>query len=244
MDYQKIYNQIIERAQTEKRVKIKGGEYYEKHHIQPRCLGGSNDKSNLVLLTAREHFLCHRLLCEIYPNDRKLAYSLWMMCNGSNLLRSKVFLPTARQYEYSRYLFVKCLDGRIPWMKGRNHSEESKQKNREKHLGKSTWEGRTHTEESKTRMSKSATTRNITVEGETRRRIGISKGNSKPKSKEHRQNMSKSKLGANNPMYGRESHMRGKHYEKVICPHCSKEVAKTKINLFHNDNCKNKPLIP
>tara|TARA_B110000285_G_scaffold94997_1_gene108414 strand:+ start:989 stop:1621 length:633 start_codon:yes stop_codon:yes gene_type:complete len=38
--------------------------YKEKHHILPRSLGGSNDKSNLVELTAREHFIVHMLLCK------------------------------------------------------------------------------------------------------------------------------------------------------------------------------------
>ena len=44
----------------------------EVHHIVPKCLGGSNKKENLVELTAREHFICHRLLCEIYPKNKKL----------------------------------------------------------------------------------------------------------------------------------------------------------------------------
>jgi len=30
--------------------------YKEKHHILPRCLGGKDNKDNLVELTAREHF--------------------------------------------------------------------------------------------------------------------------------------------------------------------------------------------
>jgi hypothetical protein len=38
------------------------GEYYESHHIVPKWMNGSNHKSNLVLLTAREHYLCHYLL--------------------------------------------------------------------------------------------------------------------------------------------------------------------------------------
>lgn len=36
--------------------------YTEKHHIVPRSLGGNNSASNLVKLTAKEHFVCHRLL--------------------------------------------------------------------------------------------------------------------------------------------------------------------------------------
>lgn len=66
MNHQKIYEAIIQKAKYENRVKLsknqEGYVYYEKHHILPRCLNGSNDKENLVLLTAREHYICHKLL--------------------------------------------------------------------------------------------------------------------------------------------------------------------------------------
>ena len=39
--------------------------YTEQHHIVPKSFGGSNSRTNLVRLTAREHFLCHYLLCKI-----------------------------------------------------------------------------------------------------------------------------------------------------------------------------------
>lgn len=76
MNYQKIYNQIIERAKSLDRKKTRTGVYYESHHIIPKCLGGNNDKDNLVLLTAREHFICHRLLCEMYPDNKKIWYAM------------------------------------------------------------------------------------------------------------------------------------------------------------------------
>jgi hypothetical protein len=38
--------------------------YKEIHHILPRCLGGKDAKSNLVALTAKEHFIIHILLCK------------------------------------------------------------------------------------------------------------------------------------------------------------------------------------
>jgi len=79
MDYTKIYNQITERAQTQK---IEG--YVEKHHIIPRCMGGIDDKDNLVRLTSREHFLCHMLLVEIYPQEYKLKYALFLMSINKN----------------------------------------------------------------------------------------------------------------------------------------------------------------
>jgi hypothetical protein len=56
--------------------------YAERHHIVPKCMSGSNNRENLVELTAREHFIAHKLLCEIYPENNKLRYALWAMING------------------------------------------------------------------------------------------------------------------------------------------------------------------
>lgn len=77
MDYQKIYNKIINRAQN----RILEG-YVEKHHIIPRCMGGTDDADNLVTLTAREHYVCHQLLTKIYPTHKGLALAAHMMCAG------------------------------------------------------------------------------------------------------------------------------------------------------------------
>ena len=46
--------------------------YTEKHHVIPRSLGGNNSKSNLVSLTAKEHFICHLLLPKMLTGDNKL----------------------------------------------------------------------------------------------------------------------------------------------------------------------------
>ena len=61
--------------------------YCEKHHIIPKCLGGDNCESNLVKLTAREHYLAHLLLIRVYPNASKLFYSIMLMAglNGKKL---------------------------------------------------------------------------------------------------------------------------------------------------------------
>lgn len=45
-----------------------GNEYHERHHIKPKCIGGTNDKLNLVDLYAKEHFIAHKLLAEENPN--------------------------------------------------------------------------------------------------------------------------------------------------------------------------------
>jgi hypothetical protein len=96
MDYLKIYNQIINRAKD--RV-VEG--YTEKHHIIPKCMNGTNNPDNLVKLTAREHFLAHWLLHEIYPNNADLRYAFWSMCRTSD--NQKRYSPSSRIYEYSKH---------------------------------------------------------------------------------------------------------------------------------------------
>lgn len=105
MNYQKIYNDICNRGQIRVRVK-EIGEYYERHHILPRCLGGNNDKLNLTLLTAREHFLCHYILAiKIYPNNHKLMYALWAMCKLENKYQNRSI--SSRVYEQARLSYIK-----------------------------------------------------------------------------------------------------------------------------------------
>lgn len=89
MDYQAIYTRLIEKARNERR--IRGQEaYYEAHHITPECLGGDGtvwawrSHPNIILLTPKEHYIAHLLLCEIYPNEKRLKYALWRMANPGN----------------------------------------------------------------------------------------------------------------------------------------------------------------
>jgi hypothetical protein len=96
MNYEKIYNQIIERAKSRN---LDG--YSEKHHIIPKCMNGTNNPDNIVKLTAREHFLCHWLLHEMYPNNTDLRYSFWSMCRSSD--NQKRYRPSSKIYEYAKH---------------------------------------------------------------------------------------------------------------------------------------------
>ena len=78
MNYQRIYDALCKRGR-ERMLK----EYTEKHHILPRCLGGSDSKENLTNLTAREHYLAHYLLTKIYPSDYKLLHAFGSMARVS-----------------------------------------------------------------------------------------------------------------------------------------------------------------
>ena len=94
MDYQKIYYQLILEAKT--REEISG--YFETHHIIPRCLHGTDNPDNLVKLTAKEHFLAHLLLVEIYPTNQKLKYALWMMATMATSTQDR-YKVSARTYQ-------------------------------------------------------------------------------------------------------------------------------------------------
>lgn len=79
MNYQLHYNNLINRA----RIRILD-EYTETHHIVPRCIGGSDDKNNLVELTPEEHYVAHQMLIKIYPTEIKLILAARYMCYGNS----------------------------------------------------------------------------------------------------------------------------------------------------------------
>ena len=71
-----MYISLINKSQSQQRIRC-SEIYYELHHILPKCLGGDDYSENLVLLTAREHFIAHKLLTKIYPDNKKLIFALW-----------------------------------------------------------------------------------------------------------------------------------------------------------------------
>lgn len=58
--YTRWYYRIIESARQSQPIG-----YYERHHIIPSSLGGSDSKDNIIQLTARQHFVCHLLLVKM-----------------------------------------------------------------------------------------------------------------------------------------------------------------------------------
>lgn len=110
MNYRHVYMLIIEHAKSEEKLGIRkkgNGNYYESHHILPRSLFPLwvKRKSNIVLLTAREHFFCHQLLTKIYHTQQMFKALAYFMSNPSN--RSKR-ITTSYQYEICRKASVKA----------------------------------------------------------------------------------------------------------------------------------------
>jgi len=88
--------------------------YHELHHIISRCLGGSDDTSNLVWLTPIEHLQAHKLLIDAFPEEVKLKQAYWFMSHLDG-----------RELSPQEYLDLrtKCLDG-LKTNLGKNFSEE------------------------------------------------------------------------------------------------------------------------
>lgn len=163
MNYKKHYDLLIARG---KRTIIHG--YFERHHITPKCMGGTDDSENIVELTAREHYVAHQLLAKIYPNNRKILYALQAMLRcGPGQQRSN------RRYDWVRKAISNARKGSTPWNKGVPMSQETKDKVSKSRSGISPWNkgipGRAqgagvefHTEETKQLMSEKAKERSKT----------------------------------------------------------------------------------
>jgi len=95
MNYQKLHDSIISTAK--KRGLIKG-QYKESHHILPKSMGGNNGKSNLVDLTAREHFIIHWLLKKIH-NNKSMTYAFFSMTKMGNESQKRY---TSHSFKYAR----------------------------------------------------------------------------------------------------------------------------------------------
>lgn len=84
-----------------------GNEYHERHHILPKCMGGTDVENNLIDLYAREHFIAHKLLADEHPDEEKLIYALWCMSNIKNEHTFNRYELTPEEYEEAKIVFVK-----------------------------------------------------------------------------------------------------------------------------------------
>lgn len=127
MDYSKHYSALISRAKT----RVLEG-YVERHHIKPKCLGGTDDIDNLVALTAREHFIAHLLLMKLYPLEPRLVYAVRMMCVSNDQQNRS----DNRTYEWLKVKYIKTITGvkRGPYKKESKprtpRAKETKPRNR------------------------------------------------------------------------------------------------------------------
>ena len=238
------YNAITERARTRSL-----NTYTECHHILPRSLGGSDDKNNLVDLTAREHFICHWLLTKMHTGEAraKMIYALNGMKRSNEFAQRYETKITARVYERLKKEFSMVhsttMKGRTPWNKGVPITEEQREKNRIAATGKKFSQeviekrsakirGQKRSEETKLKMSLAAKGKpKGPMSEDTKRKISDgTKGKSKPKDMAKKLSETvAAQLAA------------GTHYTqqpKQTCPHCGVQASKARYNAFHGDKCK------
>lgn len=220
--YKKIYYQIINKALSETR--NKKDFYYENHHILPKSMGGSDEKSNLVLLTAREHYVCHKLLTKFTFGDykRKMLCAFWAF-NRKSKNQQRIVL-TSRDYEYVRIQISEIFSQERKGVAlGKTLTPEHKKKL------STALKGRKKTEETKTRMKESWKLRPPRSKEHCMALSEANKG--RVISQKTREKMSISKKGIN-PVHTQIT------WE---CPHCGKVgIGISNFNRWHNNNCKAK----
>jgi hypothetical protein len=245
--YKQWYANITERAKN-RLLKT----YTESHHIVPRSLGGGDEADNLVNLTAREHFVCHWLLVKMTTGQdhHKMLNALRMMRaekQGQQRYNTKI---TARVYESIKQEYAelqsKQFTGTGNGMFGKHHTQEAKDKIRQKNLGKK-----------------------LTPEQIEKLKKAIIDKKKPPITDEHRAKLSVAQSGKNNPRYGVEvseetrakisekakgrkqsaetvqkkaNAIRGLKREKKLCPHCDQLVAVNGYARWHGANCRHNNL--
>ena len=131
--YSRWYNQIVKNSQN----RVTEG-YTERHHIQPRSLGGTDDKSNLAELTAREHFICHWLLTKMTSGEDhyKMLNALRMMRAEKSGQQRYETVITSRVYESIKKEYSQLQSERIRGennpMWGKTHTDEVRRAIKEK----------------------------------------------------------------------------------------------------------------
>jgi hypothetical protein len=212
--YTKWYYSIINRALSRTVLPII---YTEKHHIIPKCLDGSNDIQNIVVLTAREHFICHLLLTKMVEGAarRSMWYASYMMCKGT--LRYK---PTARIYETLRQNMISANKDRPGPNKGKTFSKEHRDKLSLSRKGKSTGP---KSEEHKQNLRKP-------------KPEGFGK-----KVSEYRTGKSWGHKHTDETKEKMSSWQKGVPKLKIRCEFCNEYYSLVNYSTWHGDNCKLNP---
>lgn len=220
MNYQKIYEQLIEKAKREKRKK--GGVYYEQHHIIPKCLGGTNSPSNLVLLTAREHYVAHCLLSLIHRNNKeayhKLNHAVYRMA-----LSNKGLKLTSRQYAEARQKHAEACRYFLSGVKKSIEARENMKKAQKLRFQScpSNFAGKTHSEQTRKLMCSRQS-------GENNPQYG------KPRTEEE-----KAKISATMRGQKKSPETIAKFRQKTMSPEARKKIAES-VRKRHSQNKWNK----
>ena len=243
--YFKIVNRAVNRILTE---------YTERHHIIPVSLGGTNDRKNIVKLTAKEHYIVHLLLPHMVSDlihKRKMYAAIMCMTKmHSQTPRRHISIGSSRFYEISKQHIDFGASSR-----GRKQPIEERQKRANSLRGHIT------TEETRRKIGDAnrgrklppvtdATRKKLSEAGKGRKLSDESRKKLSDSSKKRGHNGFKGK-GSRGPaspeswakyhetVANRPDDWKQKPHDIVTCPHCEKSGGAGRMKRYHFDNCKN-----
>ena len=190
--------------------------YYEKHHIIPKSLGGSNEKENLVKLLPREHFLVHWIIikmCTSKTQEIKMKHALTRMMDRNDITEAHNW--SKWQYEIGAKTRSQVMTDRAK-------------------IGKSPNQNKKHTMETKEKMriKKLGVKRNPEVIGYLKTRKHSTE------TKEKISNGLKGRIFSEDSRRKSSECQKGRPAEIVCCPHCEKTGGKPIMMRYHFNNCK------
>lgn len=233
--YTAVYYSVISFA---KKRTLAPDRYSEIHHIIPKSLGGSNSKENLVQLTPKEHFICHRLLTKITSGQAKskMIYAIRRMTYSGNKHQSERYKTNSRTYSYVMELAKKEMSQRMtlnnpmydPVVKTKHQDAIDKR-------GKTTgMSNKTHTDSTKILMREKRSKQTITDSTKNKiskkiKELTNSEGYINPM---HRNGVPERHL---------EACLERSRKHRTTCQYCERSFANNMYARFHGDKCKDKP---
>lgn len=265
MDYQWHYQQLISR----RKASTPDG-YCELHHVLPRALGGDDSGTNLVKLTAREHFIAHLLLARIYGGPMWAA-AAYMSRGGVKSAKgvrcsSRVYDMLSREDAKWR---SETFSGSANPFFGRSHDERALQKMRRPRRNKAGLFGRkvpgvgaviAHVLTYRPRAVQTDLTVRDRIDAMFARPEGMAALCKHYRQCEAQRLVNRDHAGVNNPNYGNGAAISGEsnpmwgktHKQSTLdkisekakrtlaCPHCGKESNIANAHRWHFDNCKHR----
>ncbi len=218
MNYQAAYDRLVQKRRSSPVIG-----YSEKHHVIPRCLGGTDDAANIVALTGREHFVAHVLLAKIHGGK------LWMPVLRMKNRNGQEKYINSRLYEKARIEWARWSSenqrGSAHWAYGKPNPRKGQKM--EKTSGENHWSyGKPMPEQTKKKLLEANT--------------------GSKKSEETRKKMGEWQRGENNNMFGKKMSQEHKdmlrqkavEWFKNATPEQLKERAKSRVGQKRSEESK------
>lgn len=203
----------------------------EQHHILPKSMGGSNDRSNLIDLTPRQHYLAHWMLWQSYKS-KEMTAAFFSMCNQNNQYQHRDFILSSKIYENLRIEFSRMISDSTRKLWEDDHYREkhkttnltNKTRNLRSEKAKELWEDPVYREKSVLARKQAW------AEGR------VNRDHSKCGTKGDKNPSKRPEVRAKNTGDNHYSNREG--YVKPQCPHCGIMSTPTNIKRWHGDKCK------